>query len=294
MSNPEMNQLLGSTVGVRLYDPENAMREALRIKMSRWLSDRRFDSTVLHDLRRISRNIMGLPRDLMLHRLPAELDALHCVKFNTLSPATLKGTLLAYCQQMGINMKSGPDLFGNDHWHQIVSSMEEACGQPLSVELAAMDTGSQICVTDPWVVASIMSQLEEAFSGETFNLECLKRVAAALDGLAGRQMHIDEDSRLVRQAWFGLYAQDGVRFDAMTASVRESFKDAVLTALCLNQSNASRMLGADAWTEICALEIPGAAPEIEDILPTRSGRAGLRYSQGGGSWLARFQQIFVR
>lgn len=293
MNQSNVNVLRPNTTSVRVYDPESAMREALHLKMVQWLSYQRFDSTILQDLRRITRSIMGLPRDLVLHRLPAELDALHCVHFSAVSPVTRKGAILAYFEQMGVNMQSGSDLFGNDHWCQLISKLEHICGIPLKEELAAINTIEQICVTDDWVVASIMSQLEDAFSGESFNVESLKRAATALDGLASDQLHVDEDSMLVRQAWFGLYALDGVRFDAMAPAVRASFKEAVLAALCLNQSFVCKILGPKAWTEICALEIPQIDQDPQETKPPQTTNHGPRYRQSGSTWLTRIQQMFA-
>lgn len=293
MRQSDVNELLRTTTSVRVYDPESAMREALNLKMVLWLSNQRFDSTILQDLRRITRSIMGLPRDLVLHRLPAELDALHCVHFNAVSPVTRKGAILSYLEQMGINMQTGPDLFGNDHWCQLIISLERICGMPLKDELAVMHIGEQICTTDQWVVTSIMSQLEEVFAGETFNPECLQRVANALEALAAGKVHVDEDSQLVRQAWYGLYAQEGVRFDAMAPAVRASFKEAVLAALCLNQSSVSRILGAQAWTEICALEIQAIEHAVQAEMSSQPSKKSPRYKQSGSTWLTRIQQLFA-
>jgi hypothetical protein len=263
----EMQFLILGSAGVRIYDPEVAMREALRVKMQRWIAGMRFDNLVMQDLRGIIRNLQGQPRDLALYRFPAELDALHCVAFKSLSPVSLKGSLLTCCKQLGINMHNGPDLFGGDHWASIVRSMEQVCEMPMAAELAVLGEVYPNCKTDAWVVGSILGEIDLALTSEIFDIEHLHRATNALDALVQGSGHVDEEIQLVRQAWAGLYAQNGKRFECMSSTVLSGFKEAVLTALCLNESSTCRLLGPEAWIEISALVVPHSIPLIQTFGP---------------------------
>ena len=155
---------------------------------------------------------------------------------------------------------------------------------PISAELAALHTEPLHSLPSPWVVSSILGQIEEVFCGETFNIDNLKRAAAGLEGLQGSPVRNERESLIIRQAWAGLYAQNGLRFDSMAAPVVSGFKDAVLTALCLNQTSACSMLGVDAWTEISAMSIAsldssieGHAPESEQPRYRQSSRTLLEW-----------------
>lgn len=281
---PEMQFLIHGSAGVRVYDPEVAMREALRVKMQRWIAGMRFDNLVLQELRGIIRNLQGQPRDLTLYRFPAELDALHCVAFKSLSPVSLKGSLLSCCKQLGINMHNGPDLFGGDHWASIVQSMEEVCEMPLAADLAVLAGVYPVCKTDAWVVDSILGEIDLALTSEIFDIEHLHRAINALDALVHVSGQVDEEMQLVRQAWAGLYAQNGKRFESMSSTVLSGFKEAVLTALCLNESSTCRLLGPEAWIEISALVVPHSIPLVHSLVPDAVQESTPRFTQTAQSF----------
>lgn len=286
--------------GATLYDRELMLREVLLLELTKWMDRGVFDNFAVRKFRDIVRDINGLPSE-GYGSLPHDIDRLHCIAFTSLSPATLKGSLLACFEHAGINQTSANDLLGADHWQSILAGINGLCGEATEpvehaeCDAAASGSGPLPTMPDQWVVTAILSKIREIFGGKWFNICAVDTVSSALDELRNSLDQSAPDTIKAKQAYAGLRALHCAHYDAMPADVLSGLKAAVLQALELNKHSVQILLGADAWAEIAAMSLAeprNACAEHAVAMPAVAEPAQTKEEAKPGVFAAVLSRIF--
>ncbi len=260
----EIEQLLGR-MSDRVFDREALLREVLATKVMEWLKERRFYNNDLTLMRGIAHDILGLPPVGRREGLSPDIERLHCMSFDSLSPVNLRECVMSALEYVGITEKTGVDLLGVDGWAALQRRVEKL--SEVTTQEAETAQGGEVTAWSQLALAELLASL---FNGKQhFNICVVDKLIPALDRIReahGMPQH--EGNRVVKAALSALHCKD---YDEMDASVRAGIKEAVWQACGLTEDVGRVAFGAH-WERVKALDVVATKVEQPSSKASPTGR----------------------
>lgn len=260
----EIEQLLGR-MSDRVFDREALLREVLATKVMEWLKERRFYNNDLTLMRGIAHDILGLHHVGRHDGLSPDIERLHCMSFDSLSPVNLRECVMSALEYVGITEKTGVDLLGDDGWAALQQRVEMLSDAP-SQSAGTAQSGE----ITAWSQLAMADLLVSLFNGEQhFNICVVDKLIPALDRVreaSGMPQH--EVNRVVKAALNALHCKD---YEEMDASVRAGIKEAVWQACGLTEDVGRVAFGAH-WERVKAVDVVATKVEQPSSKVSHTGR----------------------
>lgn len=259
---PSPQNHLGS-LAAPVYDREAMLREVLTAKLAAWLDGRKFFVNDLREMRTIARDIQGLGV-VEWERVPPDLDRLHCMGFETLSPINLYESVVGSLEYVGLTEMTGADLLGAKGWtsvQQRVSNLKDLPGV----------AGSKV---SSWAHLTLATLADEVFNGERFfNICAVDKLASAL--AATRRVCGLPDCVRDEATYAALHALHCKHWPEFHPTIRAGLKDAIWQVCGLDDVVGPLAFG-EHWDRVknlavpVALQSPPTAAEASDIVGSQA------------------------
>ena len=259
----DIKQLLGQMEDT-VFDRESLLREVFATKVMAWLAQKRFYIDELRVLRGIAYDIMGISTSPLESPAP-DIQRLHCMEFDCLSPVNLRECVLCALEYVGITERTGVDLLGVEGWAALQHSVETLSDKSASgIQDGAASSWSQLTLTE--LVTSL-------FEGEKhFSICKVTDLADALNVIrATRGQPRVEPKGVTFAALRSLHCRP---FSEMSAPVRAGIKQAVWEVCGLSDEIGVLAFG-EHWARIRSLDVakPDDLSASEtDVPPPRARR----------------------
>jgi len=263
----EIDRLLGVMSG-QIFDREALLREVLSARVNDWLQKRYFFVIELENMRGIAHDILGISDVRRSDARWPDIERLHCMPFDSLSPVNLRESLMRALEFVGITEKTGADLLGEDGWAAVRRSVEKICERsPKAEETAlALDSGGE--GPTAWTQLALANIVVKLFDGDgRFDVRAADDLRNALDQV--RKMLGIEASRPSRHSAtrVTLDALHCKRYDEMDAGVRAGIKQAVWQ-VCGVSEVVGKIAFGEHWERVKALDVvtPDPSPPSQSSL----------------------------
>lgn len=250
---PILKMLLGAEAAP-IYDREAMLREVLAAKLFEWLESKKFHVVDLKAMRSIVHDIQGHPEpDPFVETVPADIDRLNWMGFETLSAVNLAESISAALTFVGITSATGIDLLGEQGWEKLLQKVALLTNTrnagPVRPDALPLQTGQSMA----WAQLSLASLAREVFDGSFFNICLVDRLQAAMNDVrSSAGLSRPDHDKMVYAALRALHCK---RWHEMPTEVSQGIKDAVWQTCGIDDQVGLIAFGQH-WDSVRAHSVP--------------------------------------
>lgn len=241
--------------GAPVFDREAMLREVLAAKVNEWLNGRHFYVNDLATMREIAHDILGLDEGEPRKALSPDLERLHCMAFETLTPVNLKECLHLSLKYIGITKLTGADVFGATAWAALQECVDSICSSSVNAEVNADPwSKGELPPFSDWEQHTLFTGMMGLFEKEYFDICIVSKLGEALNDIR-RARGLPQHKYSETTAYVVLSTLHCVKYSKMVERVRCGIKGAVWSVLDLDLQIGRFVFGDERWAQIDAMEV---------------------------------------